>query len=53
VSDAGLTHLAGLNALTDLDIRARKVTSKGVKELAKALPKCKISWTGGVIEPRP
>jgi hypothetical protein len=29
------------------------VTAKGVEGLAKALPKCKITWDGGVIEPRP
>ena len=27
------------------------MTAKGVQDLAKALPKCKITWDGGVIEP--
>jgi eukaryotic-like serine/threonine-protein kinase len=52
VSDAGLAHLAELDALIDLDVRETKVTAKGVDGLAKALPKCKITWDGGVIEPR-
>ena len=53
VSDAGLAHLAGLDALTDLDLRETKVTAKGVEGLAKALPKCRIEWDSGVIEPKP
>jgi len=53
VGDPGLAHLAGLNELTGLDIRETKVTPKGVEDLAKALPKCRIHWDGGVIEPRP
>jgi hypothetical protein len=27
-------------------------TPTGIDELAKALPKCKIEWHGGVIEPK-
>jgi len=41
-----------LDKLTELDLRERKVTAKGVQGLAKALPKCKITWEGGVIEPK-
>jgi Leucine-rich repeat (LRR) protein len=51
VSDARLADLAGLDKLTSLDLRTTKVTAKGVEGLAKALPKCKIDWNGGVIEP--
>jgi hypothetical protein len=32
-------------------LKKTKVTAKGVEELAKALPQCKIIWTGGTIEP--
>jgi len=52
VTDAGLADLAGLDKLTDLNLANTKVTAKGVEGLAKALPKCKITWNGGVIEPR-
>ncbi len=52
VTDAGLAHLVGLNALTNLLLTKTKVTAKGVEGLAKALPKCKITWDGGVIEPK-
>jgi hypothetical protein len=52
VTDAGLAHLAGLDQLTELQLRETKVTVKGVETLTKALPKCKIAWDGGVIEPK-
>jgi hypothetical protein len=29
-----------------------KVTADGVQKLAKALPKCRIEWDGGTIEPK-
>ncbi len=53
VSDAGLKHLEVLTKLTELNVSHTKVTSEGVKKLAAALPKCKIEWDGGVIEPKP
>jgi hypothetical protein len=42
VTDAGLVHLNGLTKLKWLDMNATKVTDAGVKDLQKALPKCKI-----------
>jgi len=51
VSDAGLAHLAGLDRLTKLILTKTQVTAKGVEELAKVLPKCKIEWDDGTIEP--
>jgi serine/threonine protein kinase/formylglycine-generating enzyme required for sulfatase activity/Leucine-rich repeat (LRR) protein len=51
VTDAGLADLAGLRQLTELDLTRTKVTPSGVEGLAKALPKCKITWDGGVVEP--
>jgi hypothetical protein len=49
VTDAGLPDLVGLTELTYLKLARTKVTAKGVGGLAKALPKCKIAWDGGVI----
>jgi len=33
-------------------VQKTKVTAAGIDELKKTLPKCKIEWDGGVIEPR-
>jgi len=52
ISDAGLSDLAGLDQLTELNLAKTKVTAKAVEGLAKAQPKCKITWDGGVIEPK-
>lgn len=52
VTDAGLADIAGLEQLTELNLAKTKVTAKGVEGLAKALPKCKITWDSGVIEPK-
>jgi Leucine-rich repeat (LRR) protein len=52
ITDAGLADLAGLDKLTFLNLDNTKVTAKGVEALAKVLPKCKIEWDGGVIEPK-
>ena len=51
VSDAGLAHLKGCKNLTWLVLLQTKVTAAGIDDLKKALPKCKIEWDGGVIEP--
>ena len=51
VSDAGLTHFKEFKNLTHLTLQKTKVTAAGIDELIKALPKCKIEWDGGVIEP--
>ena len=52
LTDAGIKHLAGLPKLEWLDLRKTKASAAGVAELQKALPKCKIEWDGGVIEPK-
>ncbi|QDU21310.1 bifunctional serine/threonine-protein kinase/formylglycine-generating enzyme family protein [Urbifossiella limnaea] len=52
VTDAGLSHLTGLDMLIELKLARTKVTARGVEGLAKALPKCKIAWDGGTIEPK-
>jgi len=52
LTDAGLAHLKECPDLTYLFIPGTKVTREGVEDFARAKPKCKIEWTGGVIEPR-
>jgi eukaryotic-like serine/threonine-protein kinase len=52
VTDGGLGSLSGLSALRLLYVTKTKVTEPGVKKLAAALPRCKIEWDGGVIEPK-
>ena len=52
VTDDGLAHLAGCPALTLVQAVRTKVTKAGAEALAKALPKCKIEYDGGVIEPK-
>ena len=50
IDDEGLKHLAA-SKLISLNVRGTKVTETGVKQLAAALPQCRIEWDGGVIEP--
>jgi eukaryotic-like serine/threonine-protein kinase len=52
VTDAGLIHLTGLTQLTTLSLNDTKVTRAGAETLAKSLPKCKIIYSGGAIEPK-
>jgi hypothetical protein len=42
VTDADLARFAGCQGLRDISVFSPKVTDAGVKELAAALPKCKI-----------
>jgi len=51
VTDAGLKHLKECPNLALVDARQTKVTAAGIDELRKALPRCKILWDGGVVEP--
>jgi serine/threonine protein kinase len=46
VTDDGLEHLKGLNKLTRLTLEHTRVTARGVADLARALPQCKIDWDG-------
>ena len=51
VTDAGLEHLKGFAELRDLKLKQTAVSEAAVRNLATALPKCRIDWNGGVIEP--
>jgi serine/threonine protein kinase len=51
LSDAGLIHFKECQELTYLWIPDTKVTARGVADLAKALPRCEIHWSGGKVEP--
>jgi len=52
VTDAGLTLLAKCQMLDTLHLQKTAVSEAAVKKLATALPKCKIEYDGGVIEPK-
>jgi hypothetical protein len=52
VGNAGLAHFENCTKLTYLTLKQTKVTAAKIEELKKALPKCKIEWDGGVIEPK-
>lgn len=51
VTDQGLELPVGRSSLRKLYLNGTKVTEAGVKKLAAALPRCRIEWDGGVIEP--
>jgi Leucine-rich repeat (LRR) protein len=52
VTDGGLELLHDLESLKNLNVVKTKVTDPGIKNLAAALPSCRIEWDGGVIEPK-
>jgi serine/threonine protein kinase/tetratricopeptide (TPR) repeat protein len=52
VTDAGLVGLVELTNLVDLRLAKTRVTANGVEKLAKALPKCRITWDGGTTGPK-
>jgi serine/threonine protein kinase len=58
LTDAGLESLARLKTLRYLQVNHNqgkdgvKLTQAGIAKLAAALPKCKIVWDGGTIEPK-
>lgn len=51
ITDAGLHHLKHLANMRLLNLKETAVTAEGVRKLAVALPKCKIEWDGGIVEP--
>src|SRR5262249_55590819 len=52
VSDASLTNLKACKNLTMLYLQRTKVTAAMIEELKTAIPRCRIEWDGGVIEPK-
>ena len=51
VTDAGLIHLKSCTGLQNLNLLKTNVTAEGIASLQRALPRCKITWDGGVDGP--
>jgi Leucine-rich repeat (LRR) protein len=51
VTNNALVHLKMLTNLRDLHLTKTKVTPASIDDVKKALPKCRIVWDRGVIEP--
>ncbi|MFO0843259.1 MAG: protein kinase [Gemmataceae bacterium] len=51
ITEVGVSHLKECSHLKWLDLRNAKVPATGIEVLKKALPRCRITWDGGVIEP--
>ena len=52
ITDAGLAKLEALTNLQHVQVYQTKVSEEGVRKLAAALPRCRIRWDGGTIEPK-
>jgi Leucine-rich repeat (LRR) protein len=52
LTDAVVPSLVKRKQLTYLNLQGTKITGDGIAKLHEALPKCKIDWDGGVIEPK-
>ena len=52
VTDADLVHIKRFTALEDLHVGELPLSKDRVDDLARALPGCRITWDGGVIEPK-
>ena len=52
IGDASIDIIAGWTKLTHVRLQGTKVTAVGVNRLAEMLPKCRIEWDGGQIEPK-
>ncbi len=51
ITDEGLGSLKGLVKLNNLYLRGTSITERGVQDLHKALPQCKIEWDRGTVGP--
>lgn len=52
ITDQSVPWLASLKSLQDLNLMGTKVSPHQLNMLQEALPKCKIIWNGGTIEPK-
>ncbi len=52
LTDAAVPTLETLTALETLNVTKTKLTADAVMKLAAKLPKCRIAYGGGVIEPK-
>ncbi|MEX2561377.1 MAG: hypothetical protein WD403_15750, partial [Pirellulales bacterium] len=46
IDDADLGHLHQLKGLQQLNLQLTRVTADGVRQLEKALPRCRVAWDG-------
>ncbi len=53
ISDLDLPIFESCQTLTELYLTNTSVTETGVRSLHQHLPRCRIVWDGGVIEPNP
>jgi internalin A len=51
ITDGEVEALASLKGLTSLELGGTQVTDDGVKELQKALPRCRITRQGRAVFP--
>ena len=51
LTDAGLKQIKWLSELVSLGLEGTAVTEKGLRELQRVLPKCKITWKPVVQKP--
>lgn len=51
IDDGGVKHLKQMSLLRVLTLRKTRLTAAGIDELKAALPKCLITWDGGMIVP--
>lgn len=52
VGDESVLLFKSCDGLEKLTIKGTNVTARAVEELKKALPRCRIVWNDGVIEPK-
>jgi len=50
VTDAGLDHIEDHSNLTSLTLTGTRITATRVAVITRALPRCEITWDGGVIK---
>ena len=48
ITDAGLKHLENMQTLRRLRLDKTEVTQSGIERLRKAMPKCRIRWSGNM-----